>query len=117
MTLFTECKTCAVKPGSPQLCPSCFLNRTVISRLETEVGAYRARPIHTAILDCINRVRFALEAAAWPTYACEFCVGQEHGCYCGYHGGIAPGIGPQRRHLALRWLHKKLWPRSLYHTR
>lgn len=30
---FTECDTCAAKPGSPELCRGCYLNRTIIDRL------------------------------------------------------------------------------------
>lgn len=29
---FVECATCAAKPGSPDLCASCFHNRDVINR-------------------------------------------------------------------------------------
>lgn len=30
---------------------------------------------------------------AYPPYDCEQCVGQEpwQGCYCSYHGAVAPG--------------------------
>lgn len=44
---------------------------------------------------------------AWPPYACELCVGQDHwqGCECDYKGAIAPGIGPERHHLIAR----RLW--------
>ena len=31
---FKECATCAAKPGSPPLCPSCLHNRALISRLQ-----------------------------------------------------------------------------------
>lgn len=48
--------------------------------------------------------------AAWPSYACELCVGQEYwqGCYCDYHGAPHPG-GPSRwppeaYYEAMRWL-------------
>ena len=31
---YTECETCAAKPGSPTLCAGCLNNRTHIGRLE-----------------------------------------------------------------------------------
>lgn len=42
--------------------------------------------------------------AAYPTYECELCVGQEgwQGCYCAYHGAISPSAGPHTGHLLLR---------------
>lgn len=29
---------------------------------------------------------------AWPSYKCQFCIGQEpqHGCYCSYHECFGP---------------------------
>lgn len=45
--------------------------------------------------------------AAWPPYDCCQCIGQDwwQGCECDWRGAIAPGVGPERRHLLLR----KLW--------
>lgn len=42
----------------------------------------------------------------YPSYACQYCVGQEHwhGCYCGYYGAVAPGVGPEPWRVFLRQL-------------
>jgi hypothetical protein len=48
---------------------------------------------------------------AYPGFECQQCVGQDYwqGCHCAYAGGISPGEGPGRYHLALRWLYGKLY--------
>ena len=38
---FEECPTCASKPGSPALCPSCLHNRHAISQLHTRTVELR----------------------------------------------------------------------------
>lgn len=53
-----------------------------------------------------RRLYFWLRRMAWPLYECQLCVGQEYwqGCYCAYHGAIAPGgPGPKRWRRTLRW--------------
>jgi hypothetical protein len=41
---------------------------------------------------------------AWPSYACELCVGQEEwrGCQCEYYGAIAPYTPPRPIHTLAR---------------
>lgn len=56
-----------------------------------------------------ERVRIAAHDVAWPPYDCQFCVGQEYGCWCQHYGACAPGVGPMRRDLALRWIYRKIW--------
>lgn len=36
---FIECDTCKAKPGSPQLCPGCYNNRTAIYALKAMLTA------------------------------------------------------------------------------
>lgn len=44
MNNFKECATCAEKPGSPELCNSCYSNRTTIASLEaSKDNAYYER--------------------------------------------------------------------------
>lgn len=38
---FIECESCRAKPGSPELCQSCFQNRTAIAHWKGEVHASR----------------------------------------------------------------------------
>ena len=49
-------------------------------------------------------LRIYLRRLAWPPYDCERCVGQDYGCWCDYHGAIAPGIGPEWWRVRLRVL-------------
>lgn len=51
-------------------------------------------------------IRRLLRRLAYPSYDCELCVGQEwwQGCECSYHGGIAPGVGPEWWRVQLRKL-------------
>lgn len=55
-----------------------------------------------------QRFRWWLHGLLWPSYACELCVGQdgEQGCYCAYHGAIAPG-GPGAG--LVRALGRRVW--------
>jgi len=39
---FTECATCASKPGTPTLCDACLANRDLIASLKSAVERYRA---------------------------------------------------------------------------
>ena len=114
-----ECAPCAAKPGSPPLCHSCLANRSTIERLNAGLKRYRDHPVRFRVEDRVMAFRRALEAAAWPSYECEQCVGQEpsQGCYCAYHEGIAPGVGPEEKHLLLRRIHRFFWPHSHFHTR
>lgn len=66
-----------------------------------------------------RRLRMRLLALGWPSYECELCVGQDPGigCWCGYHGASAPGIGPEkwrvRLRKILRWIYRldpEDWP-------
>jgi hypothetical protein len=41
---FVECPICKAKPGTPTLCPSCFHNREVISKLKNIIR--KRRMIH-----------------------------------------------------------------------
>jgi hypothetical protein len=36
---FAECASCAIKPGSPVLCPACLHNRATINQLRAERAA------------------------------------------------------------------------------
>lgn len=52
------------------------------------------------------RLYWKWRALLYPSYECTQCVGQDwwQGCYCQYHGGIAPGIGPETWRVWLRKL-------------
>lgn len=52
----------------------------------------------------MRRLKNWLISKAYPMYDCECCVGQDwwQGCYCHYHGAVAPCEGPTRRHEFLR---------------
>jgi len=116
MMQFVECATCAAKPGSPPLCGSCYHNRTVIDRLDSIVENYHKHPFRTWLAYRITQTRRQLEAAAWPTFDCEDCIGMvQHGCYCSASDAVAPGCPPERKHLVLRRIHRFFWPRSKYH--
>lgn len=41
MTNFKECKECASKPGTPDLCESCLRNRDLIFELENTLNEYK----------------------------------------------------------------------------
>jgi hypothetical protein len=58
-------------------------------------------------------LRLRLLRLAYPKFDCENCVGYaEMGCYCDYHGAVAPGIGPSRRHMFWRWVWRKTFGRK-----
>lgn len=46
----------------------------------------------------LTRLKWRLWRVAWPEFDCEDCTGAGFymPCYCAYHGGIAPGIGPTK---------------------
>lgn len=50
------------------------------------------------------RARSRLRRWLYPMFRCELCVGQEYGCWCAHHGSIAPGVGPERWRVLLRWV-------------
>jgi hypothetical protein len=56
------------------------------------------------MINALIRLRWRLRRLTWPVYDCEQCVGQDvwQGCYCDYHGGVAPGVGPERWRVWLR---------------
>ncbi len=56
-------------------------------------------------------IRWKLIAWLYPAYDCEDCVGagREHGCWCDYHGAIAPGVNPDRWRVMLRRLMPRGW--------
>ena len=72
---FSECATCAAKPGSPTLCSACLHNRATINRLRAEnevltsvyVSAARLRtfPVpfddHFALVGAVDECRSVLE--------------------------------------------------------
>lgn len=54
----------------------------------------------------IRRFDRWLRDLAWPTFACEDCIGMsQYGCYCSYYNAVAPSAGPGEWHLFLRALH------------
>lgn len=56
--------------------------------------------------------RAYLHRKCWPDYACQDCVGagRDFGvCYCAYHEGVAPGVGPDKRIILLRKVYKKMF--------
>ena len=55
MKEFVECKECAVKTGSPALCPSCLNNRTAIGDRDLEIAGLKGTlKGHHTILDTIQ---------------------------------------------------------------
>ena len=73
---------------------------------------------HRATVYAINnwkwfrRFYWRLRSWAYPGFDCQSCVGQEpwQGCYCSYHGCVAPCTGPTRRHVILRALIRSTLP-------
>ena len=43
MPRFRECETCAAKPGSPELCVGCIINRNTIELLHDELDEFHGR--------------------------------------------------------------------------
>jgi hypothetical protein len=77
-------------------------------RLKLGFGSYYEGWGVVALL--LEYIRVAFHNVAWPHYDCENCIGViEYGCYCAYNGACAPGVGPMRRDLALRWAYRKIW--------
>lgn len=57
---FMECQTCAAKPGTPPLCPSCLHNRFVIEALrrdQTNAAVKRQAAYSTGYMDGCNEER------------------------------------------------------------
>lgn len=67
-------------------------------------------PFHRRVTFFVNGW---LNACGWPSYDCKDCVGAglQHGCYCAYHGAVAP-CDPEPRLIQqiARWLHRRLFP-------
>lgn len=40
---FFECDTCAAKPGTPELCPPCYHNRSLIDRLKDQIKKLKGK--------------------------------------------------------------------------
>lgn len=73
---FVECPTCSAKPGSPELCRSCLINRTTIERLATKLHeAVAPIPMLLTCPTCGERHIDEGEFATKPhhTHACQSC--------------------------------------------
>lgn len=56
--------------------------------------AWTGRPFWA--LDPLDSLLWEIHAFLWPAFDCADCIGMiQHGCYCTYQEGVAPGTGPE----------------------
>lgn len=80
---YTECESCAAKPGCPTLCAGCLNNRTVVSMLRAQLASETARCKAAELL-----------TAMWREAKCGVCGQQcDPGRDCG-SGWLCDHCGP-----------------------
>jgi hypothetical protein len=67
------------------------------------------------MLILLIRMKIWVRNRLYPVYACEDCIGMNnyynpHGCQCAAYEAPAPGVGPSKKLIFLRFIAKKIWP-------
>lgn len=57
----------------------------------------------------LDLLKWRIRSFLYPSFECEQCVGQDHGCYCAYYEAVAPNCGPEKWRVVLRDLAYRWW--------